>query len=96
MLSISPVIKHLSLNVMRGDKVGIVGPNGAGKTTLLKLLLGELEPQAGEVRPGTNLDIAYSDQMRSLLDGTRTARELWARARTISMSAAPDGMSSGT
>lgn len=71
-----PVIEHLSLNVMRGDKVGIVGPNGAGKTTLLKLLLGELEPQAGEVRPGTNLDIAYSDQMRSLLDGTRTARDI--------------------
>ena len=63
----APVIKHLSLNVMRGDKVGIVGPNGAGKTTLLKLLLGELEPQAGEVRPGTNLDIAYSDQMRCVV-----------------------------
>jgi ATP-binding cassette subfamily F protein uup len=61
---------------MRGDKVGIVGPNGAGKTTLLKLLLGDLEPQSGAVRQGTNLNVAYSDQMRSLLDETKTAREI--------------------
>src|SRR5690606_37686172 len=60
----------------RGDKVGIVGPNGAGKTTLLKLLLGDLAPQSGKVRQGTHLEVAYSDQMRSLLDETKTAREI--------------------
>jgi ABC transport system ATP-binding/permease protein len=72
----TPVIRDFSANIMRGDKVGIVGPNGAGKTTLLKLLLGELEPQSGKVRQGTRLEVAYSDQMRSLLDETKTAREI--------------------
>ncbi len=71
-----PVISDFSANIMRGDKVGIVGPNGAGKTTLLKLLLGDLEPQSGTVRQGTHLEVAYSDQMRSLLDETKTAREI--------------------
>jgi ATP-binding cassette subfamily F protein uup len=71
-----PVIRDFSVNIMRGDKVGIVGPNGAGKTTLLKLLLGDLEPQSGKVRQGTHLEVAYSDQMRSLLDETKTAREI--------------------
>ncbi len=71
-----PVISDFSANIMRGDKVGIVGPNGAGKTTLLKLLLGELEPQEGRVRQGTNLEVAYSDQMRSVLDGAKTARDI--------------------
>ncbi|SFL82177.1 ATP-binding cassette, subfamily F, uup [Desulfomicrobium norvegicum] len=71
-----PVIRDFSANIMRGDKVGIVGPNGAGKTTLLKLLLGDLAPQSGKVRQGTHLEVAYSDQMRSLLDETKTAREI--------------------
>jgi ATP-binding cassette subfamily F protein uup len=71
-----PVIRDFSANIMRGDKVGIVGPNGAGKTTLLKLLLGELEPETGRVRQGTRLEVAYSDQMRSLLDETSTARDI--------------------
>ena len=71
-----PVIRDFSANIMRGDKVGIVGPNGAGKTTLLGLLLGELTPQSGEVRQGTNLEVAYSDQMRSILDETKTARDI--------------------
>ncbi len=72
----TPVISDFSANIMRGDKVGIVGPNGAGKTTLLKLLLGDLRPQSGVVRQGVNLEIAYSDQMRALLDETKTAREI--------------------
>jgi ATP-binding cassette subfamily F protein uup len=72
----APVIRDFSANIMRGDKVGIVGPNGAGKTTLLGLLLGELAPQSGEVRQGTNLEVAYSDQMRSILDETKTARDI--------------------
>ena len=70
------VIRDFSVNIMRGDKIGIVGPNGVGKTTLLKLLLGDLEPQGGVVRQGTNLEVAYSDQMRALLDETKTAREI--------------------
>ena len=72
----APVIRDFSVNVMRGDKVGIVGPNGAGKTTLLKLLLGELGPSTGAVRQGTNLEVAYSDQMRAALDETKTARDI--------------------
>ena len=57
---------------MRGDRLGLIGPNGAGKTTLLKLILGELAPDAGTVRLGTNLQVAYFDQMRAQLDPERT------------------------
>jgi ATP-binding cassette subfamily F protein uup len=63
-----PLITGLSLKIMRGDRIGLVGNNGVGKSTLLKLLLGELEPQAGVIKHGTNLEIAYFDQMRQLLD----------------------------
>ena len=66
------VISHCDAVVMRGDKVGLIGPNGAGKTTLLKLLLGEIEPDQGSVRRGTNLQVAYFDQMRAQLDLERT------------------------
>jgi ATP-binding cassette subfamily F protein uup len=68
----SPVVKDLSLRVMRGDRIGLIGPNGAGKTTLLRLLLGEMEPQAGEVRRGANVQVAYYDQQREQLDPDRT------------------------
>lgn len=62
-----PLIKNFSTEVSRGDRIGIVGPNGSGKTTLLKLILGELQPDQGEVRLGSNLEIAYFDQMRTRL-----------------------------
>ncbi|VWX58334.1 ABC transporter ATP-binding protein uup-1 [Burkholderiales bacterium 8X] len=62
------VIRDFSGTILRGDKVGLIGPNGAGKTTLLKLILGELEPDNGKVRRGTNLQVAYFDQMREALD----------------------------
>ncbi|WP_133650714.1 ATP-binding cassette domain-containing protein [Paraburkholderia flava] len=62
------VVDEFSATVMRGDKIGFVGPNGAGKTTLLKLILGELAPDEGTVRVGTNLQVAYFDQMRAQLD----------------------------
>lgn len=63
----APLISDFSTEVSRGDRIGIVGPNGSGKTTLLKLILGELQPDAGEVKLGTNLEIAYFDQMRTSL-----------------------------
>jgi ATP-binding cassette subfamily F protein uup len=62
------VVSHLSVTILRGDKVGLIGPNGAGKTTLLKLILGELAPDSGRVRQGANLQVAYFDQMRDALD----------------------------
>ncbi len=62
------IVDRLSTTVLRGDKLGLIGPNGAGKTTLLKLILGELEPDSGQVRRGANLQVAYFDQMRAALD----------------------------
>ncbi|MBN3809526.1 ATP-binding cassette domain-containing protein [Paraburkholderia sp. Ac-20347] len=62
------IVDTFSATVMRGDKIGFVGPNGAGKTTLLKMILGELKPDEGTVRVGTNLQVAYFDQMRAQLD----------------------------
>ena len=63
----SPLISHLSTEISRGDRIGIVGPNCSGKTTLLRLILGELQPDSGDVRLGSNLHIAYFDQMRTRL-----------------------------
>jgi ATP-binding cassette subfamily F protein uup len=62
------VVQGFTGTVLRGDKIGLLGPNGAGKTTLLKLILGELEPDSGQVRRGTQLQVAYFDQMRDALD----------------------------
>ena len=67
-----PVIRDLTLRVVRGDRIGLIGPNGSGKTTLLRLLLGELAPDAGEVRHGANLQVAYYDQLREQLDPDRS------------------------
>ena len=67
-----PVVSDAAIRVMRGDRVGLIGPNGSGKTTLLRLLIGELEPDAGEVRRGANVQIAYYDQQREQLDPERT------------------------
>ena len=62
------VVHDFSGTILRGDKVGLIGPNGAGKTTLLMLILGELEPDSGKIRRGTNLSVAYFDQMREQID----------------------------
>jgi ATP-binding cassette subfamily F protein uup len=62
------VVNNFSGTLLRGDKIGLIGPNGAGKTTLLKLILGELEPDQGSVRRGSNLQVAYFDQHREQLD----------------------------
>jgi len=61
------VVKNLTTTMMRGDKIGVIGPNGVGKSTLVRLLLGQLEPQSGTVKLGTNLDVAYFDQLRDQL-----------------------------
>ncbi|BAV97417.1 ATP-binding cassette domain-containing protein [Lysobacter enzymogenes] len=66
-----PMLRDFSSTVFRGDRIGLIGPNGSGKTTLLKVLLGELAPKAGEMRLGSNLQIAYFDQYRA------TLREDW-------------------
>jgi ATP-binding cassette subfamily F protein uup len=71
-----PIVRDLSLRVMRGDRIGLIGPNGSGKTTLLRLIMGELEPDAGEVRRGSNVQIAYYDQQREQLDPDRTVFDI--------------------
>jgi ATP-binding cassette subfamily F protein uup len=66
------VVDDLTLRVVRGDRIGLIGPNGSGKTTLLRMLLGELVPDAGEIRQGANAQIAYYDQQREQLDPERS------------------------
>ena len=67
-----PVVRDVSIRVTRGDRIGLIGPNGSGKTTLLRLLMGELEPDAGEVRRGAGVQIAHYDQQREQLDADRS------------------------
>jgi len=62
------VVDDYTTTILRGDRIGIIGPNGAGKTTLLKLILGEMQPDTGTTRLGTNVAVAYFDQMRAQLD----------------------------
>ena len=70
-----PIVSDLSLRIMRGDRIGLIGPNGAGKSTLIKLILGKLEPDGGTVRLGTNLQVAYFDQLREQLDPDKSVAE---------------------
>jgi ABC transport system ATP-binding/permease protein len=85
-----PLIQNFSTTLQRGDKVGIVGPNGSGKTTLLRLLIGELTPQTGSVEHGTNLEIAYFDQLRAQLDENLSILENVAQgSETISVNGKP-------
>jgi ATP-binding cassette subfamily F protein uup len=70
------IFKAFSTRILRGDRVAIVGPNGAGKTTLVKILLGELAPDAGEVKLGTNLEVAYIDQARAAVSGEATLQQV--------------------
>jgi ABC transport system ATP-binding/permease protein len=69
------ILDDISLRVMRGDRVGLLGPNGAGKTTMIKLIVGTLEADSGHIKRGTNLQVAYFDQLREQLDPERTLAE---------------------
>lgn len=75
------VVTDVSLTIHRGDRIGIVGPNGAGKTTLLKLLIGELKPDSGRLRQGTQLELISLDQKRGELDPTTTLKEAMTEGR---------------
>ena len=70
-----PILRDVSLRLLRGERIGILGANGAGKTTLLRLLLGQLTPQAGEQRIGANVQAAFFDQLRGALDPEATVAE---------------------
>ncbi len=70
-----PLINDFTTTILRGDKLGLIGPNGVGKSTLLKLLLGQIQPQAGRVKLGTKLEVAYFDQHRAQLDEEQSIRD---------------------
>src|SRR5687768_699284 len=84
-----PVVRDFSTRIVRGDRVGLIGPNGSGKTTALRLLIGELEPDEGEVRRGPRLEIAYFDQQREQLDPGRTVAESVADGDTVLVNGEP-------
>jgi ATP-binding cassette subfamily F protein uup len=65
-----PIVRDLTMTILRGDRIGILGPNGCGKTTLIRLLLGELAPQQGAVTAGTKLEVAHYEQLHDVLDDT--------------------------
>lgn len=75
------IVDQFSTSIIRGDRIGLVGANGAGKSTLLKLILGELEPQSGRIKRGTNLQVAYFDQLRDQLDLDKNAVDNIAEGR---------------
>jgi len=77
------IIKDFTTTIQRGDKIGIVGPNGSGKTTLLKLLMGQLKPTQGEVSHGTNVEMAYFDQLRSQLDESKSILDNIGQGRDV-------------
>jgi ABC transport system ATP-binding/permease protein len=80
------LVNDFSATIQRGDKVGIIGPNGSGKTTLLRILIGERKPHSGSVEFGTNLEVAYFDQLRSQLDESRSVMDNVGQGRdTISI-----------
>ena len=84
------IVKDFSTTIQRGDKVGIIGPNGSGKTTLLRLLMGELQPQQGQVRHGVNVEIGYFDQLRSQLDESKSVLDNVGEGRdTITINGRP-------
>ncbi len=85
-----PLVDRFTTTIWRGDKIGIIGPNGGGKTTLLKLLLGQLEPESGSVKLGTNLQVVYLDQLRGQIDDAKTvAQNVAGDAETVTFQGRP-------
>ena len=66
------ILRPFSIEIMRGDRIGIIGPNGSGKTTLIRTLLGEIDPESGTIEHGTKVHVAYFDQLREQLNGDAT------------------------
>ena len=86
----APIVRDFTTTIWRGDKIGIIGPNGGGKTTLLKLLLGQLAPQSGSVKLGTNLQVVYLDQLRGQIDNAKTvAQNVAGDAETVTFQGRP-------
>ena len=69
------IVKDLNFRLLRGDRLGLVGHNGVGKSTLISLILGKRQPDSGTIKLGTNLQIAYFDQLRAQLDPNKTVAE---------------------
>jgi ATP-binding cassette subfamily F protein uup len=86
----APIVRDFTTTIWRGDKIGIIGPNGGGKTTLLKLLLGQLAPESGTVKLGTNLQVVYLDQLRGQIDNAKTvAQNVAGDAETVTFQGRP-------
>jgi len=79
------LIRDFSTTILRGDKIGIIGPNGCGKTTLINILLGQLKPDQGQVRLGSQLEIAYFDQLRADLDEQLTPVDIVGQGHEVVM-----------
>src|SRR5262249_17948624 len=84
-----PVLDDVSTTIIRGDKVGIIRPNGSGQPTVLRLLLGDLPPGEGTIRHGTNLEVAYFDQLKATLDEEQTVQQNISAYDTIPINGQP-------